>query len=374
MIKNVLILIFFIALSGKAFSEQLPAYEGYFDAPYSDLAHPIVDDQFNKSSSIRNDVESMIEMQTSIKSQGSRGTCSIFSATALLEAVLNREGLGKIDLSEEWLEFLVMIGRTSDGSNSYKNFRYLKRYGTVLESTWEYIGEDWTKTYNSLKEPRCGHLEGDKQTTCYLGHRDHALLRASTEELTTEGSQLYDPEFAKIKKAAYTNKHEVLNKFFNDNRISVYSTSELKEYLDKKIPLTMGIQVHYASWAHRLADNYGITRDTEQFSNGIVTYPEIGSLDREISSQSDKRAGHSVVIVGYDNDRVVTGKMKMTDGTIKEFSYKGVYYFKNSWGTFPFGSKFEIDGINYPGYGMITQKYAHEFGSFYVLPVNYSDI
>ena len=37
----------------------------------------------------KSDTEKLIQMQTPVKSQGSRGTCSIFSATALLESLLN---------------------------------------------------------------------------------------------------------------------------------------------------------------------------------------------------------------------------------------------------------------------------------------------
>ena len=60
----------------------------------------------------------------------------------------------------------------------------------------------------------------------------------------------------------------------------------------------------------------------------------------------------------------------MEDGTWKEFSYRGVYYFKNSWGLRVSGRDFKLQGKNFPGYGMITQKYAHELGTFYHPPLN----
>ena len=50
--------------------------------------------------------------------------------------------------------------------------------------------------------------------------------------------------------------------------------------------------------------------------------------------------------------------------------HQGVYYFKNSWGTQNFGSRMKIGDTVYPGYGRIVQKYAHEFGQFYKLPVS----
>jgi len=55
----------------------------------------------------------------------------------------------------------------------------------------------------------------------------------------------------------------------------------------------------------------------------------------------------------------------MTDGTMKTFKLKGVYYFKNSWGTGSFGVDAMIDEVNRPGYGTMTQQYAQDFGSFY---------
>jgi hypothetical protein len=59
----------------------------------------------------------------------------------------------------------------------------------------------------------------------------------------------------------------------------------------------------------------------------------------------------------------------MKDGSEKTFTYRGVYYFKNSWGATNFGVDFEINGVNYPGYGMMVQKYAHAEGSFYLMPL-----
>jgi hypothetical protein len=57
----------------------------------------------------------------------------------------------------------------------------------------------------------------------------------------------------------------------------------------------------------------------------------------------------------------------MADGSTKEFRYKGVYFIKNSWGATNFGVNTEIEGKTFPGYGIITQKYAEEFGGFYRL-------
>jgi C1A family cysteine protease len=103
----------------------------------------------------------------------------------------------------------------------------------------------------------------------------------------------------------------------------------------------------------------------DHWAQGIIGHPEPGSLDREKSSE--KPAGHSVLVVGFDDNKIVKKKIQMADGTSKMFTYKGVYYIKNSWGTESFGSEFEVDGVNYPGYGMIVQKHANQDGSFFAL-------
>ncbi|MBK7961490.1 MAG: hypothetical protein IPK04_10000 [Bdellovibrionales bacterium] len=77
----------------------------------------------------------------------------------------------------------------------------------------------------------------------------------------------------------------------------------------------------------------------------------------------------SIVLVGYDDNVEVTVDSLMDDGTTKSFTYRGVYYFKNSWGTDKFGVQFSLNGKVYPGYGMITQKYAHDFGQFFQMLV-----
>jgi hypothetical protein len=73
--------------------------------------------------------------------------------------------------------------------------------------------------------------------------------------------------------------------------------------------------------------------------------------------------------VGYNDDEWVTVPTLMSDGTTRELRYRGVYYFKNSWGKAGFGSRFELEGVTAQGYGRITQRYAHEFGQFFRLPL-----
>jgi C1A family cysteine protease len=88
-------------------------------------------------------------------------------------------------------------------------------------------------------------------------------------------------------------------------------------------------------------------------------------VDRQMSKT--KPTGHSVLLVGYDDNATITTVQKMTDGSERSFTYRGVFYFKNSWGTDSLGAGFTIDGQRVPGYGVITQQYAFEFGEFFSL-------
>ena len=283
------------------------------DAPYSDLIHPLEDTKNNLVK--RNDVESVIKLQTPIKSQGSRGTCSIFSATALLESVLIREGYKNYDLSEEWLEYLAMKGRIQDGSNSFNNISLLKKYGTVQEKTWEYDPTNWSKTNSALANERCGHLKEKEHKACLLGHRDHKLLTIPDSYLLNANSVYYDPEFSRIRKYAKRYKRLFFDTFFTRDSGFISTTSTVKNLLNKKIPVVMGVKFFYGAWNHARAVNFGIGRSLEHYENGIVGYPEPDSVDYKISSEADKSAGHSIVIVGYDDEYKVETQVKMKDGT-----------------------------------------------------------
>ena len=94
------------------------ASEAPLDAPYRHLVHPRIDrsgrDSLNPLPT-KSDTLAVIANQSAIKNQAARGSCSIFSAIALLESGLILEGKAarEIDLSEEWLQYLIAqeIGR-----------------------------------------------------------------------------------------------------------------------------------------------------------------------------------------------------------------------------------------------------------------------
>ncbi len=340
----------------------------YLDAPYKNLVHPI-DSKSNFKNINKSDFLEMQEIMTPVRGQGSRGTCSIFSGIAMLESMLllnYQFDKDSLDLSEEWLEYVIMRNKTSDGSNSWSNFNALRRYGVPTEQTYAYIGQTWEEnTFNPMANQRCGHLEGRIKKSCLLGHRDPRLLDTPSSVLQSQESEMFDPEFDEARTEAFQFRNDYIK--YSSTNFSVYYTQDVKRLLAKGIPLTLGIEFYYGAWNHRKAVDFGIGRSEENWSQGIVGYPERGSIDYVKSREN--RAGHSILVVGYDDNKIVKTQVKMQDGSIKEFTYKGVYYFKNSWGKGNFGRDFNVDGEVFDGYGMITQKHAHEHGSFYRMPL-----
>ncbi|MDO9181550.1 MAG: C1 family peptidase [Bacteriovorax sp.] len=335
----------------------------YLDSKYQNLVHPkSVKNSMNKAFPI-SDTKAVIAYQSPIRSQASRGTCSIFSATAYLEGLLIKKGINaSLDLSEEWLQYTAVRNKSSDGSSAWDNFAAIRDYGMVSEQSLPYIGEDWTEVFNPLKDQRCGKLLGPVQKSCFIVHRDPNLLNLTDIQINA----LYaDKEFINARKEALDFKNKNIK--FSSTNFSLYNVSDVKNLLSSGTPVVLEVDFYYGSWNHREADQFGIGRNLDHWSKGIVTFPEAGSLDE---TQSKKHpAGHSILVVGYDDNKIIEKTIKMANGTTQKFTYKGVYYFKNSWGTSSFGKDFQINGVNFPGYGMIVAKYAEEIGQFFQMPL-----
>ena len=274
-----------------------------------------------------------------------------------------------VDLSEEWVEFISIAHRnaTEDGSWSMYNWNLIARHGVPTEETLPYITSNWTSASFGKAKERCGHLEETPQKVCLLAHFDPSYLKKRDSEIN-------DELFLQARREARQIKRDEISTYFRPIRspwsweYRVNSISQIKRNLRAGIPMTMAIDVYYGAWNHRKANELGIGLDANNWAKGIVSNPEPGSVD--LKKSPTMRAGHSVLIVGYDDDREVQHTVKMEDGSTKTFTYKGVYYFKNSWGTTGFGREMEIDGERYPGYGMITYQYANQRGTFYHLPLN----
>ena len=334
----------------------------YLDAPYPNLV-PAVDDAYrNKNLQAKSDTNALIDLMTPVRSQQSRGTCSIFSAAALIEGLLNIDAGTSVDmdLSEEFLQYNVNAGSTSDGSYATKNFASITRDGMASEAVLPYIGDDWTKWQDATATKRCGYLTGTKKDSCLIVHHDPDNRYRTDDQLLDVTKPWYDPSLvaARVDGREFKSMHLTAS-----NYGYMYSTSQVKELLSQGIPVILEQDFYYGTWNHRTADSLNIGRNLDHWSKGIVGYPFPGSMDAKQSPT--KRAGHSILLVGYDDNVVIDFPVKMEDGTTKTFKLKGVYYFKNSWGTDSFGREAVIDGISRPGYGTMTQRYAHDYGSFY---------
>lgn len=340
--------------------------EGAFlNEPFKNLVHPKKSHRqnsllkFTKSNTLF-----IIQNQSPVKAQKKRGTCSMFSTTAYVEGALITKKLldQNIDLSEEWLEFTSLNGAPSDGSSAANNFSAVINYGMSTEETMPYLAEDWFDIEGQLQEMRCGHLTGNQKISCRIIHRDSSLINMPDEKIL---SDFNDQDFVTARKEASDFKE----KYLRDLKIQRYyipEVDQVKDVLIKGEPVVLEVDFYYGAWNHARATELGIERDLGLWAKGIITAPEKNSVD--VIESNKKSSGHSVLVVGFDDNKIIKRSIKMADGTMKEFTYKGVYYFKNSWGTDNFAKDSNIDGVATPGYGMIVQKYAEDDGAFYRLP------
>jgi hypothetical protein len=315
----------------------------------------------------KTDTIALIRKMTPIKDQGYRGDCSVFSSTALLEAMLIlRHGYDKtLELSEEWLEYVDMHTGRGEGSKSYLNFEAFKNYGSSIAKLLPYDWNNWTNASVEPAADYCESLHGADRKTCLLGQRNPKLLAATDAQLTDTTSILYDPTFLKAREAAYDLRDQYLTKI--NGPYLMTSLKEVKTLLAHGIPVSLDVAFFNGAWNHQDMVAWGLTRSMTHWHEGLVGYPEVGSVDRKKSLEEPD--GHSVMIVGYDDNYQMTTRQLMTDGTTKEFTYTGAFFFKNSWGTDTFGTQTTIDGESAPGYGIITAKYAIEFGQFFQLNI-----
>lgn len=315
----------------------------------------------------KSDTSRIMSYMTPVKSQQSRGTCTIFSTTALLEALLIKKGeaSSSIDLSEEWLEYLAMSKQTDEGSTVNRNIKKLRFFGMTTEKMWPYIGKKWTDLDSDpLARKRCGILSGDKLLSCLWGHQNPDLLRGSDSYVES-----IDEEFFHIREDArlFMDERELRGRI-TKKKTYLIDSSRAKELLYKGEPVIAGVKLYYGSWNHSKTDKFEIQkRDKSLWYKGIVGFPMEGSRDKRICDE--RGGGHSIVIVGYDDNKTITHRALLDNGKWKTVTYKGVYYFKNSWGVRGFGRDFEFNGRSMPGYGMITQKYLNDLGRFYHLPL-----
>lgn len=368
---------FNLRLNGLFLCLMLP-FVGYSSFPVIDQTAAYLDKPYSEPPGFRqisikrdmiplvSDVDRVIDRQTSVKAQKSRQTCSIFSTTALVESLLHTEfnvDLKEIDLSEQWLDYLSQNKTQGAGTNTRINFASLATYGMVSEKSDPYIEPAWRSPKDSeLAQQRCGHLKDLRLMICLLTGRDPDLLSMMGDAL-----QMVNPEVQALKVEGILFRENFLASIQGTHIYSPSSMNEVKRLLSQGVPLSLDLDFFYGAWNHASASQYGLTRNMDQWSKGIVGYPELGSRDLDVSRNYP--SGHSVLVVGYDDRYEVSLPVQMRNGTIRTFTYQGVFYFKNSWGTDSFGSQTVINGKARPGYGILVQQYAEHYGRFYRLPL-----
>jgi hypothetical protein len=109
-----------------------------------------------------------VGFQSPVKSQGSRGVCSIFSAMAQVENLYIKGGMpvDEADFSEQYLQWaaknLTGAFRNTSGSSSDVNLRTVVNFGVPEESAWFYETVQW----GASNDPECVGEE-NMPTKCY---------------------------------------------------------------------------------------------------------------------------------------------------------------------------------------------------------------
>lgn len=306
----------------------LGSYEGVVGGAPANATLP--DD--NKADAVypRKHVE-LVAGQTPVKSQGSRGVCSIFATAALMESLYLKAGVASPDFSEQFLQWSVKneVGsfRNTSGSNAAENLEAISEFGIPVESAWPYEPKPWGATDNA----GCTGEESQMPVVCH-----------------TNG----DPSESAMAAERFTLPR---GRWLNTNSIKAHITT-------KKSGVQVGLDFFYQSWNHRRST---LPVNADYWTEGYVLYPNA----KDIEESHKQRAGHSILIVGWDDDLTVpivdaAGKQVIgSDG--KPVVEKGFYLFKNSWGTAGFGA----GNPHGAGYGWLSMRYVDRYGSAYVSDV-----
>ena len=273
----------------------------------------------------------LMETQTPVKSQGSRGVCSIFSTVALMEHLYLLAGMENPDFSEQYLQwstkFELGAFPNTSGSNNNFNLQAIHRFGIPVEDAWRYETSEW----NEFNDPEC---TGDaRPTRCYTNGAPPA------EALEAEKFFLPAGRFINTRSASIM------------DHIRVNGTG-----------VVVGLDFFYQSWNHGRST---LPRNMDYWAQGIVLHPNAA----DVTESHKQRAGHAVLIVGWDLDKEVPtvdaeGNF-VRDANGELVTEKGFWLFKNSWGTGGFG----IDNPHGAGYGWLSMRYLDVHGNARVTDV-----
>jgi len=270
----------------------------------------------------------LLATQSPVKSQGSRGVCSIFATTALMEHLYLKAGFDDPDFSEQYLQwstkFELGVFKNTSGSNNTFNLDAINRFGIPEEDAWPYETFAWTDANHA----GCKDGSGENlPTLCYTNGEPPAEAREADK------FELPKSRFISTRREAII------------DHIRVNGTA-----------VAIGLDFFYQSWNHRKST---LPRNMDNWDAGIVLYPN----DEDIDASHKQRAGHAVIIVGWDNEMEVPRRDKdgnvVVDADGNPVVEKGFFIIKNSWGTAGFG----IENPHGAGYGFISMQYVEDFGN-----------
>lgn len=271
----------------------------------------------------------LMETQTPVRNQGSRGVCSIFATNALMESLYVTEGsLPNPDFSEQYLQWSVksqvMAFTNTDGSSAQRNLEAINRFGIVEETAWPYESRGWGVD----RDPLC---TGDaRPVRCWTNGEPPAAAREAQRFNLPRGRWIQS---------------------------SVRSIQG--HMVTKRTPVVVGGEFFYQAWNH---GGSMLPVSAEYSRRGIISFPNA-------ADQADSRlrpAGHAYLLVGWDADMEVPRLNAMgqpeVDAMGATVMERGFFLFKNSWGA----SRFGTEGTPAPGYGWIAFRYVEQFLTAYV--------
>ncbi len=273
----------------------------------------------------------LMELMTPVRSQGRRGTCTIFATTALMESLYVAEGsMTMPDFSEQFLQWSSKVEgmsfTTSEGSNPRANLEAISRFGIVEETAWPYEVAAW----GASNDAACAGEEAMRPVRCFTnGEPPAAALSAMRFRLPA-------------------------GRWVNSRRNSLMSYM-----VNNRLPVVVSGTFYYQAWNH---GGSMLPVSSALSARGVVMYPNA----EDIADSGARPAGHGILLLGFDQDmtvqRVDGMGRPMVDAMGNPVNDVGFFLFKNSWGTGRFGTENPMG----PGYGWSSMRYVEEFMTAYV--------
>lgn len=305
-----------VPLTTRTLRDEAPANETLPEEGKPDAVYPAAFD--------------LVAAQSPVKSQGSRGVCSIFAAVGLMEHLYKAEGSSGVrDFSEQYLQWSVKEQvrgfPESEGSSAYYNLKAISDYGIVDEAKWPYESQPW----GTSRDPACTGKDG-APTRC-LTNGSPPAAAADAEKFRLPAGRYLNP-----------------------------STHSTKAHMQsKRTGVVVGGTFFYQSWNHRRST---LPVNSEYWRQGYVLAPNAD----DVTESRKAEAGHEILLVGWDDalsvPKVDKAGKQVLDSRGQPTMETGFFLFKNSWGTGSFG----VNNPKGDGYGWISYKYVKDHFSAYV--------